>query len=351
MNPFESLGPQTENLWRNKAYDYAVFPELALSVLSDFKYSLDQSGLDQALAEWFIESPIPEQVNLHNNFGQPPVTLFNNGKFVVEAYIWLNFDTSLHSHGFRGAFRVLHGSSLHEEYAVKTLDRIAPDVQLTELGLPKSEILLPGDIRPIAPGQELSHRVIHLENPTVTLCVKTINEPSVRQWNYFANGLAIQKRAVPESLVKSIYYFQYLCTRDEERAAKFLFEILNVLEISMQMNLFEEIAAGTLDLSEETAHFILETITARFSKEEWLKLYDGANLGKMTELDFSVSDLPLARLAGHAVNTGMPPQELRALAAKLLGRAPGGEEIEAAVDSLADAATPAQLKALRKILN
>jgi len=54
-------------------------------------------------------------------------------------------------------------------------------------------ILEPGDVRAILPAEKLTHRVIHLESPTVTLCVKTINEPGLHQWEYYADGLALQR--------------------------------------------------------------------------------------------------------------------------------------------------------------
>ncbi len=350
MNPFEELNLQTENLWRSSGQSLEAFPELATKVLREFHYAQSLGDLDRELAKWFLQGRVPEQINLHNSFGQPPITLFNNGKFVIDLYIWLNFDMSLHSHGFRGAFRVLHGSSLHEEFPVATLSTFAPDVHLSKLGTPENTILRAGDVRTIWPGRDLTHRVIHLENPTVTLCIKTINEADLQQWNYFENGLAIQKRSVPETLVKSIYYFQYLSTRDEEQAAQFLFDLLNDMEISLQMNLFEEIAGGALDLSEETAHFILETITARHATEEWLRLYDSANLGHVQKLDFLLGDFPLGRLAAHAVNAKYPKEELQRLTLQLYGRPATTEQKDEALASLTDALLPEQLKSVRKLL-
>jgi len=278
MNPFAAISEQTEIAWRQANYSAQAFPALATRILRDFQYKLSLEEMEAALAKWLIEGPVPEQINVHNTFGQPPITLFNNGKFLVEVYIWLTADTSLHSHGFRGAFRLLHGQSRHEVFDAKVITEYAPDVVLTDLGSPRIEILKAGDVRTILPGIELTHRVIHQDAPTVSLCLKTINEPDLFQWNYFENGLAIQRRHVPPSLVKSIYYFQYLCGRDETAAASFLVRLLSELDLSMQMNLFEEIGIGSIDLSEQTAEFIMETIAARHLESEWFRLYDEATL-------------------------------------------------------------------------
>jgi hypothetical protein len=283
MNPFAQISEQTERAWRQENYSPAAFPALATRILSEFQYKLDLKGLEAALATWLVQGPVPDQVNLHNTFGQPPITVFNNGIFLVEVYIWLTADTSLHSHGFRGAFRLLHGQSRHEIFEAKIIKEYAPDVVLTELGPPRVETLKPGDVRTILPGIELTHRVIHQGAPTVSLCLKTINETELFQWNYFDNGLAIRRRHVPQSLVKSIYYFQYLCGRDESAAANFLFAILANLDLSMQMNLFEEIGMGSIDLTEDTAEFIMETIATRNGESEWFQLYDEATLVEKPE--------------------------------------------------------------------
>src|SRR5439155_8916147 len=128
----------------------------------------------------------------------------------------------IHSDGFRGAFRVLHGRSLQETFQVKVSQRIAPGVMECEPGMPEMTLLEPGDVRTILPGEKLTHRVIHLEKPTVTLCVKTINEPRLYQWEYYPGGLAVQRRDLGPELIKEIYYFEYLLHRNAARAVRFL---------------------------------------------------------------------------------------------------------------------------------
>src|SRR4051794_27508309 len=106
MNLFTRLGEKIEKTWQLADGSLEAFTKLSTQALADFSYSLSSIELDQALAASLLEiHALPQQVALHNTFGQPPLTLFNNGKFVVDLYIWVNFDTSIHSHGFRGAFR------------------------------------------------------------------------------------------------------------------------------------------------------------------------------------------------------------------------------------------------------
>jgi hypothetical protein len=159
--------------------------------------------------------------------------------------------------------------------------------------------------------------VIHLQSPTVTLCVKTINEPDLFQWNYFDTGLAMQKRAVSPALIKSIYYFQYLLGQNAGAAADFLDQLLAKLDFSLQMNLYEELAAGGLDLSEESADAVLESIVTRHENSEWLKRYEAASLAQLTAPGFSHCSSPSERLIAHANNSGYAPDETRALLAEL----------------------------------
>ena len=347
MNIFAELAMLVQTEWQKKSNSLEDFPEIATRCLEKFKYDLNKEQLDHALAEWFLNSSsteLPEQIHVHNTFGQPPITVFNNENFVVDIYIWLNFDTSIHSHGFRGAFRVLHGSSLHEEFTVKTLGEVARDVAMTDLGTPEMEVLTPGDVRTIRPSQELTHRVIHLENPTVTLCVKTINEPEISQWHYFGNGLAIKKRHVPPGLIKEIYYFQYLMQQNSEYALEFLTRLFNQQDISIQMNLCEDISSGTLDLTDDVAQIILNEVLSRHSQDDWFKRYEAVNLLAETELHFETCDSPLLRLTAHFINQSLSLTEAQPFISELAGRELSKKEIVGLVVALVDVESVFQLE-------
>ncbi len=287
------------------------FPDFATRELLDFQYNLDLDQFDDLISHWLLKTPqLPEQINVHNTFGEPPITIYHGGNFVIDVYIWIGADTSIHSHGFRGAFRVLHGQSLHETYSVKVIESIAPDVEITELEMVLTETLKRGDVRTIEPGKALTHRVVHLEGPTVTLCVKTIGEKSLSQWHHFQNGLAIQKRHLEASLIKKIYYFQYLAGRNgesnpgtiSEKANQFVDQILGKEDISTLMNLCEELSMGSYQISEELVQFILEKTYAKFDGAEWFRRYQESLEEVSQEVMFVPFETPLARLSAHFQN-------------------------------------------------
>lgn len=309
---FKKLAADVSREWFAAGENAQQFPAIATRLLEEFPYTLGQEQFDQAIASWLRNSEaIPEQMNVHNTFGEPPLTIFNNGKFVVDIYIWRGCDTSIHSHGFRGAFRVLHGQSLHETFHVKVVETVAHDVELTELGFPDVELLEAGAVRTIAAGKELTHRVIHLADPTVSLCVKTINEKVLSQWHHFDGGLAIQKRHLDPALLKKIYFFQYLASRDGLSAENFLDEVLAKQDISILMNLCEELSTGGYAIDEGLIQVILEEVYRRYEGTEWFRRYENATAGPETNISFAEFTSPRARLVAHFMNQGLRLSSVR----------------------------------------
>jgi hypothetical protein len=243
-------------------------------------------------------------VNVHNAFGQPSITVFNNQRFVVDLYFWVDFDTAIHSHGFRGAFRVLHGQSLQEVFHPTLLETLSDDIRIVNMKDVQLERLKSGAVRTIAAEHELTHRVIHLENPTITLCLRTINEPTIKQWTYLPNGLAVQRQTLTPDLIKKVYFYQYLFDRNKADAAKFLETLLKSLNVSTQIHLYEDVAHGVLELKEETVDTIAEAIVHKHENSKWWLLYEAAHLARMDEIRFEGFQDPEERLKAHYKNCG-----------------------------------------------
>ena len=336
MNPFRTLIRRAEREWTRTRNKLAAFPETAARLLREFEYDLSQDQLDRWLAQWFREAGgLPEQVNLHNTFGQPPITLFNNGRLVVDLYLWVAADTTIHSHGFRGAFRVLHGHSLQETYAVKVSRRIAPGVLECGLGVPQMSLLEPGDVRVILPGGKLTHRVVHLERPTVTLCVKTINEAGLHQWDYYPHGLALQRLDLDPDLIKEIYYFDYLLKRNATTAARYLRDIVAAKSVVMRMTLHEALCGGALELSEDAVDRCLAQIRKFHGKDGWFRRHV-AQEPHLKELQFAGCETPLERLAAHFINGGCDLETAVRPLSRLAGRDLDRGDIEKLASSILD---------------
>ncbi len=337
MNPFQALVRRTEREWIRTRGRVAGFPEIAARLLREFEYPLTQDQLDRWLAGFLRDSGrLPEQVSLHNTFGQPPITLFNNGKLVVDLYLWVAADTTIHSHGFRGAFRVLHGISLQESYRIKVARRIAPGVLRYVPGVPDMEILGAGDVRVILPGERLTHRVIHLANPTVTLCVKTINEPGLQQWDYHPDGLALLRLDLDDDLIKKIYYYEYLLSRNAALAARYLRDVVGGLSVAMRMTLHDALCAGALEVSEDAIDRCVAQIRQLHRKDDWFKRYISPSRLHLKELQFANCGSSLGRLVAHFINGGHDLKTVSPHLSRVAGRDLDRLDIEKVLASLMD---------------
>lgn len=331
MNPFKALVGRVQR----ECTRVAAVPEVATRLLTEFEYDLSQVQLDRWLAQWLRDSAqLPEQVSLHNTFGQPPITLFNNGRIVVDLYLWVAADTTIHSHGFRGAFRVLHGTSLQELFAVTATRRIAPGAMQFEPGVPQMAILERGDVRTILPENQFIHRVIHLEKPTVTLCVKTINEPGIRQWEYHPDGLAMERLDVAADLIKELYYFDYLRPRDAALAARYLRKLIAATSVVMRLTLVEALLGGELDLSEKGIDLCLAEVRRHHGKEGWYKRHLHPEPLYRKELQFAGCDTALERLVAHFINRGYGRDTVAPLLSRVAGRELRRRDLERVVRSL-----------------
>lgn len=337
MKPFKSLVARAEREWKRARHRLQAFPGLAARLLEEFEVDWSRERLDRELARWFRGSRrLPEQVSLHNAFGQPPVTLFNNGELVVDLYFWVAADTSVHSHGFRGAFRVLHGTSLQETFKVRVAERIAPGVMVADPGTPEMSVLHQGDVRAILPGEQLTHRVIHLVSPTVTLCVKTINEPRLHQWEYYPDGLAVQRHDLDPDLVKALYFFDYLLRQDEAHAVRTLRGILEKQSVLMRMTLFEALCSGDLDLSEGAVEHCLAQIRRHHGKSGWFRRHETPEPAHLKELQFAGVDSALGRIVAHFINGGHDRATLEPHLAEVAGRELTRKDLAGVLRSLLD---------------
>lgn len=170
----QALGKNISERWARHARDERVFPELSLAALreTDLTALRFQDLIDIAL----FQPALPPQADMEASFGQPPCSLFRGEGFYIEALFWTDALLSIHRHRFSGAFAVLEGSSLHTRYGFHAQRRVCSALLLGQLELTHAELLQRGDARPIHAGSELIHATYHLEEPCVTLLVRTPNE-------------------------------------------------------------------------------------------------------------------------------------------------------------------------------
>ncbi len=306
IDQFNKLGLTIEKRLIETKVD---FPLICEQALSSFQLDLSLNEFEDQISSILTSNSLVKQLNVHNSFGQPPLTVFHNNQFVIDLYFWLHHDTSIHDHSFEGAFKVLYGSSLQEEFKVSILDNYTHDVAMTNLEKSKTELLYQNDIIKISRGEGFTHRLIHLESPTITLCIRTINDESKKQWHHFSNGLSIQKRIIDEKVLKSFYYCEYLFNRKNLTFQTCLDDFVKSLDISIIMNLYEQMTTNSLVFSQEFLEEFHATLAHSYANQEWFVKYQ-AFYESLEEsyIEFN-SDSPITRLIEHSYNTKIPKDQ------------------------------------------
>lgn len=169
--------------WQSQNYELSLFPDLAYESLCNLEsfpappLELFLNGLEEGIK-------IPFQTYPDAIFSDFPFTLARTPKVHLDMYYWFHTDTSVHNHHFSGAFKVIQGKSHQLSYEFKVSNKV--DEHLFEgQTIKKSDLILSvGDVHRIHPQDEFIHQVIHLEKPTVTLCLRTDNLPGMNLWSF-----------------------------------------------------------------------------------------------------------------------------------------------------------------------
>ncbi len=166
MELFEALADQVELLATEHSISDAA--QLALQNFDVSKFSLEELVQQVLRAE-----SLPNQSDEEASFGDPPVTVAHRDGFHIQCLVWRQGSPGIHHHAFSGAFAVLQGTSLHVQYAFEVDTEIEAGFCTGELATTHSEVLKEGDLRQIRAGAGFIHSVFHLENPSVSLVIRS----------------------------------------------------------------------------------------------------------------------------------------------------------------------------------
>jgi hypothetical protein len=148
-------------------------------------------AIDDLLELAFAPARLPGQRELHTDFGQPPITLFDNGQFYVSVLFWLDGTTVIHEHNFSGAFHVLHGGSIHTTFDFASSRTISEYLRIGALHQRNIEVLERGATREIRSGSDTIHSLFHLDRPSASVVVRTASAAVSRpQLTYSRSGVA-----------------------------------------------------------------------------------------------------------------------------------------------------------------
>lgn len=204
MKLFNDLGLLIESRWREVDYNEAEFPAIAAAALSE--HDLPSKVTVWDVLEWGIgEYELPRQRDLRAGFADPPLTVFSGLRFYIDVYLWFEATTTIHQHGFCGAFQVLHGSSIHSWYDFEPTRKINFFAETGMLNLKVCELLEVGAVQEILAGRRYIHSLFHLDRPSATIVVRTELSPLEQpQFNYVKPNLAIDPYFEQATAVKKM---------------------------------------------------------------------------------------------------------------------------------------------------
>jgi hypothetical protein len=193
------IADQVESRWAAERYRPERFPAVAAAALREHEPP-DFPAIAAALSGGL---ELPRQRRLDQSFGQPALTLHHGERFVVEALCWHTGSPAIHQHSFSGAFRVTTGRSVHGRYRFTTRERLADGVTAGDLELIEVRVLDAGSVTAIPAGADLIHSAFHLDNPSMTVIVRT-HDTGEPEYTYLPPGLAYDPAARGETLHKRL---------------------------------------------------------------------------------------------------------------------------------------------------
>ena len=169
-----SLGRQVQRAWNAVERDEHAFPDIAFDALG----ACDPPAFRLDEVAPFLLTTRSAQLTGGRAFSDMPLLVYRGDGFYIEILIWVDGTTLIHHHAFSGAFRLLHGSSLHSVYRFDETRRINSRARIGTVTCTGMRCLQRGDRHRISSGPNgLAHALFHLDRPSVTLVVRTDADP------------------------------------------------------------------------------------------------------------------------------------------------------------------------------
>lgn len=242
MRFFDDLGSLVEQRWRDKNYDEEVFPEIAAQALTE---TAPYQHVDPwEIIRWlYTTAQLPNQQDVPGEFGNPPITLYTGPRFYIDVYYWLDGTTSIHQHGFCGAFQVLLGSSILSEYRFEPEQRINKHFLAGQIKLNQIELLRQGDTRPIPPESKYIHSLFHLDRPSATTVIRTYSHPGEPQYSYLKPHFALDPFFKSQSTIKKLQSMMLLLNMKHPEADAMIGELLTRSDFQTTFSILDTVSS------------------------------------------------------------------------------------------------------------
>ena len=244
-----SLASEIEQEWCRTAYREEAFSEICEQVLT--RTAIHRLfNLDDLLRQCMASELLTPQIDPSAQFGQPPVTLFRSERFYVALLFWDDSTTSIHEHGFSGAFCVLSGSSLHVNYGFEPTLRVNDRLLIGKILRGAASVLQRGAVRKIAGGGAGAHALFHLDRPSATLVVRTYAEPRAQpQLTYHWPCYAIDPFYENHSLARKCQLLHLIYRTNQDLFCSLASELLESVDFESAMRILLDLTQSDVDIA------------------------------------------------------------------------------------------------------
>jgi hypothetical protein len=240
---FRRIGEEVAHRWNSSGRDPDAFRSIGSDALRAARPWMD-FDVRELLA--FLASPGCVATRQNILFSDLPVLFYADADFRVELLLWSNSTTQVHDHGFRGAFALLQGSSLHSVFRFHEPRAGTPVFSAGSLTLETCKLLRPGTVVEIAEAPRFIHSAFHLSIPTATLVVRTSGtDPSLVQREYHPPGIALASDHTSSTMAGEALRLLALC--DPDAAIRHLLDVTRSGEPELLFRLFLAFPWGSAD--------------------------------------------------------------------------------------------------------
>ncbi len=204
------------------------FGEIAAEILANdsFVSLLDPEELLPHIIEGCSEIA---DLQVPGEFSDLQLILYADEQVEVQLLYWLSATTSVHNHGFDGAFRVIEGRSIHSRFEFTPAFEERDGLVLGQLSLTETELLEPGAIRRISSGFENIHSVYHLGFPSVTLLIATArSNPKCATYEFRGGGVAVDRSKTDLLVIRQVQALRILA----RTGAPFVSQLISWMELN-----------------------------------------------------------------------------------------------------------------------
>lgn len=165
------------------------------------RMSISQSDIPLLLRELIKKDKYPSQDYGRNEFGQPSFTIFKEKELVLEILNWQKSSLAIHSHVFKGAFKVLGNGANLIKCEFTREKKIEDGVFLGKFNIQKTISLKFSEIDKIFSQEKGIHAIYHHGDKGMTLVLRSPHNKELTTSVFYSSGVECNINPIKELVI------------------------------------------------------------------------------------------------------------------------------------------------------